>query len=516
MQRLLAVLLLLCPLAARAADKISIAAAANLAYAIEALDAGFIRTNPGVDISVLTGASGNLVSQIENGSPNDIFLSADMDFPRQLIQAGYASESSLVDFAVGRLVLWTTRPGLELTSIAAAVRSPAARKIAIANPATAPYGRAAGEALAKLGLQAEIQSKLVTGENISQTAQFVQTGNADAGFVALSLVLAPRLVDRGRWIEVPPGLYAPLDQGAVLTKHGQDNPAARRYLAYLRSRTAGEILGHFGYRVPLSMYGAHTINVEYANVGGESIRLDAFVPNGPGPFPAVILVHGGGWNGGDKSGGAQKGYTAPMDEPLARAGFAWFEINYRLAPRHPYPACIDDVETAIRWVRAHAAEYRVDPRRIALAGESAGGHLVELAGVRADASTRVAAVVAFYGNSDLLAEERERGGFTTNLGQLFPGHSRLDDATTALLKSASAVYQVRPGLPPFLLLHGNADRSVPYQRSVDLRASLQAAGVPCELITIPGGVHGMINWDQVAPDYRERVVAWLERALKSD
>ena len=141
---------------------------------------------------------------------------------------------------------------------------------------------------------------------------------------------------------------------------------------------------------------------------------------------------------------------------------------------------------------------------------------MELAGVRADASTRVAAVVAFYGNSDLLAEERERGGFTTNLGQLFPGHSRLDDATTALLKSASAVYQVRPGLPPFLLLHGNADRSVPYQRSVDLRASLQAAGVPCELITIPGGVHGMINWDQVAPDYRERFVAWLERALKSD
>src|SRR5690349_2671850 len=97
-------------------------------------------------------------------------------------------------------------------------------------------------------------------------------------------------------------------------------------------------------------------DLEYGQADGESLRLDACVPDGPGPFAAVILVHGGAWNSGDKSGGSGKGLMAPMFEPLTRAGFAWFSINYRLAPKHPYPACIEDVETAIRWVKAHAAE----------------------------------------------------------------------------------------------------------------------------------------------------------------
>ena len=512
MKRLLAALLLCAPLAAAAAEKVSIAAAANLTYVLVPLNAAIARANPGVDVTVLTGASGNLVTQIENGSPNDVFLSADMDFPRQLGQAGAADGSTLVDFATGRLAFWTTRPEVEVKAITTAVRSAAVKKIAIANPRTAPYGRAAQEALTKLGAWADAEPKLVTGENIGQTAQFVATGNADAGFVALSLLLSPRLKDRGRWIEVPPGLYAPLDQGAVLTAHGRDNPAAQRYLAYLRSPAAGEILERFGYRVPLSAYGTYTTNVEYANVGGESIKLDAFVPSGPGPFPTVILVHGGGWNEGDKSGGPGKGYTAPMDAPLARAGFAWFEINYRL---RPYPAGIDDVETAIRWVKAHAGEYRLDLRRLALAGESAGGQLALLAGTRADASTRVSAVVSFYGHSDLVMEARRRGGLTGNLGVLF-GAAQLDERTTPVVWAASAASHVRPGLPPFLLVHGDADQSVPYEQSVAFHTRLLAAGVPCDFITIHGGTHGMINWDQVAPGYQGQVIAWLRRTLKSD
>src|SRR5436190_12031384 len=104
-------------------------------------------------------------------------------------------------------------------------------------------------------------------------------------------------------------------------------------------------------------------NIEYGVAGGESLKLDAYVPEGSGPFPTVILVHGGGWTGGDKSGGPKKGYMAPMHEPLQRAGFAWFSINYRLAPAYRYPACIEDIETAIRWVKTHAAEYHLDPRR---------------------------------------------------------------------------------------------------------------------------------------------------------
>ena len=115
---------------------------------------------------------------------------------------------------------------------------------------TAPYGRAAKEALVKLGVWTSVEPKVVTGENITQTAQFVETGNADAGFVAMSLVLSPKLKTKGVWIEVPSELYAPLDHGAVITKHGRDNAAAKRYLLFLHSAEAKEIFARFGYRVP--------------------------------------------------------------------------------------------------------------------------------------------------------------------------------------------------------------------------------------------------------------------------
>src|SRR4051812_12135817 len=167
-------------------------------------------------------------------------------------------------------------------------------------------------------------------------------------------------------------------------------------------------------------------DIEYGRAAGESLKLDAYVPDGAGPFPAVILVHGGGWNGGDKSGGPKKGYMAPMHEPLAKAGFAWFSINYRLAPKHPYPACIEDVETAIRWVKANAAKYHLDPLRIALSGESAGGHLVQLAMVRADESTRMAAVVPFYGRCELISDLKPGAELRVNYAQLF-GRKTFDE-----------------------------------------------------------------------------------------
>ena len=253
-------------------------------------------------------------------------------------------------------------------------------------------------------------------------------------------------------------------------------------------------------------------DIEYGKAAGVSLRLDAFVPDGPGPFPAVILVHGGGWNAGDKSGGPKKGYMAPMYEPLSAAGFAWFSINYRLAPEHRHPAAVEDVETAIRWVKAHAAEYRIDPRRIALSGESAGGHLVGLAVVRADSSTRVAAVVPFYGVFDMVAESKRRNGEIPSFNRLF-GRDTLDDTMLKLMHDASPINFVKAGLPPFLLVHGTADQSVAYQQSVDMQARLRAAGVPCELITIKDGPHGMLPWPPLAPDFKDRVVAWLRQTL---
>lgn len=253
-------------------------------------------------------------------------------------------------------------------------------------------------------------------------------------------------------------------------------------------------------------------DIEYGVAAGESLKLDAFVPEGAGLFPAVILVHGGGWNAGDKSGGPRKGYMVPMHAALEQAGFAWFSINYRLAPKHRYPACVEDVETAIRWVKANAAKYRIDPRRIALSGESAGGHLVQLAMVRASEATRVAAVVPFYGRCDLIVDQKLGAELCANLAQLF-GRTAYDDEARRLMTEASPLLHLKRGLPPVLLVHGTADASVPYAQSVAWQKRSRELGLECDLITIKDGVHGMISWEAVAPGYRQEVVAWLKRAL---
>lgn len=236
----------------RAAGTVSIAAAANLVYAIDALNAEFKKATPDTVVTVTTGASGSLVAQIKHGAPFDVFLSADLDYPRALVTEKLADEKFSLTFATGKLVLWTTRPALALESIPALVRDPTVKKIAVANLTTAPYGRAAQQALQKLGVWADAQPKLVIGENISQTVQFVETGNADAGFIALSVVLAPNFNSKGRWVEVPADLYARLDHGAVLTNRGVTNAAARSYLEFLRSAAARKILERFGYSVPAS------------------------------------------------------------------------------------------------------------------------------------------------------------------------------------------------------------------------------------------------------------------------
>jgi molybdate transport system substrate-binding protein len=236
--------------AAAAAEAVAVAAAANLTFVLAPLDQEFERMNPGVTVTSEVGASGSLVAQITNGAPYDVFLSADMEFPRKLIAAGGAQATSLVTFAYGKLVLWTVRPGLELSSIAAVVRSPQVHRLAVANPKLAPYGRAAEEALAKLNLAAEAEPKIVFGETISQTAQFVSSGNADAGFVALSLVTSPNLREKGRWIDVPADLYAPIAQGAVLTTRGAANPGAVKYVRFLATPEARAVFAKFGYGLP--------------------------------------------------------------------------------------------------------------------------------------------------------------------------------------------------------------------------------------------------------------------------
>jgi acetyl esterase len=191
-----------------------------------------------------------------------------------------------------------------------------------------------------------------------------------------------------------------------------------------------------------------------------------------------------------------------------------FTINYRLAPKYRYPADIEDIEAAIRWVKAHAAEYRVDTQRLALSGESAGAHLIAMAVVRATEGTRVAAVVPFYGPFDLIGQARPGQRLGPNMSALF-GHQVLNEQAERALHDASPLNFVKPGLPPFLLVHGTADSKVAYRQSTDMQAALRRVGVPCELLSIKGGDHGMLSWAKLGSDYQNKVVAWLAKTLPS-
>jgi len=249
-------------------------------------------------------------------------------------------------------------------------------------------------------------------------------------------------------------------------------------------------------------------DIEYANVDGESLKLDASIPDGKGPFPVAILIHGGGWGRGDKAN-----VHVPPTEPLTRANFTWFSIDYRLAPAHHWPACIDDVRTAIRWVKAHAAEFNGDPRRIALVGYSAGGHLAAYAAVTADDDTRVQAVVICAGPTDLVADCERRGGVSPSLQALFHRDVKIDDDVRTILRDASPIAQAKSNSPSCLLIHGTVDISVLYPQSVAYQKRMRELNVPCELITIPGGSHDIKRWNTLEPGYEQKMVDWLTRVL---
>lgn len=251
-------------------------------------------------------------------------------------------------------------------------------------------------------------------------------------------------------------------------------------------------------------------DIEYGRAHGESLRLDAAVPDGSGPFPIVVLVHGGGWGSGDKEGD-----IAPILGPrLTAAGFTWFTVNYRLAPAHRWPACQGDIATAVRWVRRHAAQYKGDSRRVALIGYSAGGQLVcrDAVGARRD-TDRVQAVVGMAAPTDIEADTARRGGLSKALKDLF-GRDTVDDRATAWMREMSALNHVGDGpLPPFLLVHGTADQSVPYSQSVNFQARLKQAGAVCDLITIPGAPHAVAKWAGFDAGYPDAIVAWLTKTL---
>ena len=248
-------------------------------------------------------------------------------------------------------------------------------------------------------------------------------------------------------------------------------------------------------------------DVEYGKAGSESLLLDASVPDGSGPFPAVIVVHGGGWNTGDK----QRDIAVLLDT-LTAARFSWFSINYRLAPAHRWPGCFEDIQTAIRWVKSHASAFKADPKRIGLIGYSAGGQLVCQSAVLATGDTRIQAVVGLAAPTDLLAETLYRGGLGKSMKDLL-GCTKLDAGAIESLRDISPINHVAPGLPPFLLIHGTMDQSVPFEQSPHFQAKLKENGVPCDLITLTNATHNIRNWTNFDPRYQQKMVAWLQRNL---
>jgi molybdate transport system substrate-binding protein len=232
-----------------------VAAASDLGYCIDDLAAAFRKEAPEAELKISTGASGNFFAQIRNGAPFEVFLSADMDYPRQLAKLGAADGATLVPYAIGRIALWSSDGSIDVTQGPAVLRDARVARVAIANPATAPYGRAAKAALERDGLWAAVQPKLVIGENIAQTAQFVQSGNAQLGIVSLATLRSPRLAGVGRYYLIPDTGLAPIEQGAIVTRRGQANPLAARFVRFLGIPAARAILEKNGFGLPRT--GAH-------------------------------------------------------------------------------------------------------------------------------------------------------------------------------------------------------------------------------------------------------------------
>jgi molybdate transport system substrate-binding protein len=232
---------------AASAQEIRIAAASDLQYALIELSAHYEKQT-GTKFAITYGSSGNFYAQIQNGAPFDLFFSADIEYPRKLEAAGLTEPGTLYQYAVGRIVIWM--PADMKVDVAKqgwnALLDASVQKIAIANPEHAPYGRAAVAALKKAGIYEKVEPKLVYGENISQAAQFVQSGNAQAGIIALSLAISPPMKGGKSW-QVPAEMHPAIEQAAIVLKSAKNRDAARAFLEFVKSNKGKATLEKFGF-----------------------------------------------------------------------------------------------------------------------------------------------------------------------------------------------------------------------------------------------------------------------------
>jgi acetyl esterase len=258
-------------------------------------------------------------------------------------------------------------------------------------------------------------------------------------------------------------------------------------------------------------------SILYGTADGQQLTMDYYAPKGPGPHPIVIIIHGGGYQRGTSKSGSEA-YCADF---LAPAGYAVFSINYRLAPKYPYPYMVYDVERAVRYIRHNAVQWNGDPNRIALVGGSAGGFLSNMAGLLGPAgdpaasdpvdreSARVQAVVTLFAQSSFSTVP-----LNTDTHALLDSLIR-QKGEAAALKEASPITYVSKSAPPFLQILGDKDEYIPFTEATNLDAALRNDGVPSEIIRIPNGMHSTGGWYKIpgVPDWERQMTAWLNRTL---
>jgi molybdate transport system substrate-binding protein len=239
------------------AGEIKVAAAADLTFAFTDVVTQFEKQT-GDQIKLTYGSSGNFFAQIQNGAPFDLFFSADVGYPQKLEAAGLAEPGTIYEYASGKIVMWVPNASkLDLSRGLATLLDPGIRKIAIANPLHAPYGVAAVAAMRHDAIYDKVKNKLVLGENISQTAQFVESGNADVGLLALSLGVAPAMKDKGRYVEIPAADYPPIIQAGVILKSSRNKELANQFLKFLKEPATVTLMERYGFSIPRDVAAAH-------------------------------------------------------------------------------------------------------------------------------------------------------------------------------------------------------------------------------------------------------------------
>ena len=251
MRRFFAIILfIMCAVSPVNAEEIAVAAASDLNFAIKEV-IGVFEQQTGHRVKLSLGSSGNFYAQLQQGAPFDLYFSADIGYPKKLEEAGLTVSGSLYRYAVGRVVLWAQKSSpVDVSQGLTVLKEARVKKIAIANPKHAPYGRAAVAAMEHAQVYAEVKDRLVLGENISQAAQFIESGACDVGIIALSLALAPAMRSAGSYWEIPAEAHPPLEQGAAILKQSKHQELATSFLAFLQGPQGQEIMIRYGFTLP--------------------------------------------------------------------------------------------------------------------------------------------------------------------------------------------------------------------------------------------------------------------------